>query len=258
MFRQRLIIAVAAASLGCAAGPATARGQAVIADLAIPSGGIERAAFLAAPHARATVILLAGGEGIVRIDDSGNSSNANFLIRTRARWQQYGINAVILDSPDGRSLLGERSKPAYLAALAAAIDFARGRSAAPVWLVGTSQGSTAAVNGAAHLGPRLAGAVLSSSVTRASRFGETAFDAEPGAIRVPVLIIGNVHDTCIATPPGDAQNLLAAIALSPRKEAIMFDSSAIQSAPCDALSPHGYLGIEGAVIQRIVQWVSSP
>jgi hypothetical protein len=92
--------------------------QAVVADLPVPSGGTERAAFLAAPQARATVVLLAGGEGIVPIDNAGNSGNQNFLIRTRTMWQRYAINAVILASPNGSSLLGQRAQPAYAAALA--------------------------------------------------------------------------------------------------------------------------------------------
>jgi hypothetical protein len=46
------------------------------------------------------------------------------------------------------------------------VDFARRRANAPVWLVGTSQGSTAAANGPAHLGSKVAGMVLTPSVTR--------------------------------------------------------------------------------------------
>lgn len=231
--------------------------QAIVADLPLPSGGTERAAFLAAPLGRATVILLAGGEGIVRIDDAGNTGNANFLIRTRAMWPSYGINVVILASPDGRSLTGQRAQPAYAAALAVAVDFARSRANVPVWLVGTSMGSIAAANGAARLGGKIAGVVLTSSVTRPNRSGETTFSAALNAIAVPALVVGNNRDTCGSSPPGDAQNLLAAMTASPRKEVIMFDSSASQSDPCEALAPHGYLGIEGAVIQRIAAWINA-
>jgi hypothetical protein len=57
-----------------------AAAQTVVADLPIPSDGTERAAFLPAAQPRATVILLAGGEGIVQIDGAGNTRNNNFLI----------------------------------------------------------------------------------------------------------------------------------------------------------------------------------
>jgi pimeloyl-ACP methyl ester carboxylesterase len=148
-----------------------AAAQAVVADLPVPSGGTERAAFLAAPQARATVVLLAGGEGIVPIDNAGNSGNQNFLIRTRTMWQQYGINAVILASPNGSSLMGQRAQPAYPAALAVTVDFARSRANVPVWLVGTSNGTIAAVNGGTRLGGKVAGIILTSSVTQPGRAG---------------------------------------------------------------------------------------
>ncbi len=234
-----------------------AQAQAVVGDLPTPLG-TERAAFSAAPGARATVVLLAGGEGIVQIDPAGNTGNQNFLIRTRSMWASYGINAVILGSPNDQSLMGQRAGGGYTAALGAAVDFARARGNAPVWLVGTSMGSIAAVNGAAHLGPKVAGVVLTSSVTRiARRAGEAVSSAGPGAIAVPALVVANSGDSCRFSSPGDAPALLASMPASPRKELILVDSTAIQSDPCDALSPHGYLGIEASVIQRIAAWINA-
>lgn len=65
---------------------AAAQAQAVVADLPTPLGA-ERAAFLPARGARATVVvLLAGGSGIVAIGPGGETANQNFLIRTRAMW----------------------------------------------------------------------------------------------------------------------------------------------------------------------------
>jgi hypothetical protein len=90
-----------------------------------------------------------------------------------------------------------------------------------------------------------------------SRSDETAFSAGANAIAVPTLVVANSSDSCTASPPSDAQALLAAMASSPRKEVVLFDSSAIQSRPCEALSPHGYLGIEASVIGRIAAWINA-
>jgi hypothetical protein len=134
-----------------------------------------------------------------------------------------------------------------------------GRSHAnlPVWLIATSQGSTAAVNGAAHLGSRVSGAVLASSVTRPGHAGETLFDAEPGAITVPVLVVVNQYDSCGVSPPADAPNILAALTRTPRKELAIVASNQIarRADRCEGMSPHGYLGIEGMVVQRISDWI---
>ena len=103
----------------------------------------------------------------------------------------------------------------------------------------------------------MSGVVLASSVTRPGRAGETLFDAGPGAIAVPVLVVSNQNDACAVSPPGDAPNVLAALTRSPHKELVMVTSSQItrRSDPCEGMSPHGYLGIESAVVQRISDWI---
>jgi hypothetical protein len=224
-------------------------------DIPLPSGGSERVLFAAAAAPRAILIMFPGGAGTVEISAGGTTTNRNFLVRTLPLWIAQGFAVEIVGSPNGAPLLGERHTPAYLAAIDRAIDFARSRGNAPVWLVGTSQGSTAAANGAAHLGSKIAGVVLSSSVTRPNRSGETVFDSEPGLIAVPALIVANQGDSCRVTPPTDAPSLAASLVRSPRKEVIIVASDQIQSDPCEAMSPHGYLGIEPAVVQRIGDWI---
>src|SRR5262249_170313 len=154
------------------------------------------------------------------------------------------------------SLFGKRHTAAYAATVARAIDAARSRANVPVWLIGTSMGSIAAANGAAHLPGRVAGVVLSSSVAGANRApGETVFASGLGALALPALVVANRGDTCAIASPGFAPQILAALARSPHKEIVYFDSRQSQSDPCDAMSPHGYLGIEGDVVQRISAWI---
>jgi hypothetical protein len=225
------------------------------ADIPLGAGGSERVLFAGPVNPRATLIMFPGGPRIVDISATGTTTNRNFLVRTLPLWVAQGFTVEILGSPNGASLLGQRHTSGYAAAIDRAIDFARSRANAPVWLVGTSHGSTAAANGAAHLGNKIAGVLLSSSVTRQGRAGETVFDSEPGLIAVPALIVANQGDTCMLTPPGDAQSLAAALTRSPRKEIIIVASDQIQSDPCEAMSPHGFLGIETAVVQRIGDWI---
>ena len=224
-------------------------------DIPLPSGGSERVLFAAPAAPHAILIMFPGATGIVEIAPGGTTTNRNFLVRTLPLWVAQGFAVEVLGSPNGASLLGQRHTPGYLVAIDRAVDFARSRANAPIWLVGTSQGSTAAANGAAHLGGKIAGLVLTSSVTRPNRSGETVFDSEPGLIPQPALIVANQGDTCRATPPGDAPSVAAALARSPRKEVVFVASDQIQSDPCEALSPHGFLGIEPAVVHRISDWI---
>ena len=236
---------------------AAAQGQTIAADVPLAGDGAERVLFSGPPNPRAVLIMLPGGEGIVDIGNAGAAGRGtnNFLVRTLPLWTAQGYAVEILGSPNGQSLLGQRHTPAYAAAIDRAVDFARSRANAPVWLVGTSQGSTAAANGAASLGGKVAGVVLTSSVTRQNRSGETVFNTNLAAIAVPTLVVANQGDACAATPPEDANAIANAVGRAPRKEVILVQSSEIRSAPCEAMSPHGYLGIEQMVVQRIGNWI---
>ena len=246
-----------AAALFLVALVAPASAQNVVTDVPVAGGGSERVLFAGPAKPLAILVMLAGGDGIVEISDAGTITRlgSNFLLRTRALWLGQGFAVAILGPPNGASLLGQRHTPAYADAIGRAVDFTRIRANAPVWLIGTSQGSTAAVNGAAHLAGKVAGVVLTSSVTRQNNSGETVFDSEPGAITVPALIVANPGDTCPSTPAADANSIAAALVRSPRKEVVYVQSDQIRSPPCEAMSPHGYLGTEPIVVQRISDWI---
>ena len=235
--------------------PAAAQNSVI--DIPLPAG-VQRALLAGPADPPATLIMFAGGSGIVDIADDGaiRSLAANFLIRTQALWLAQGFAVMILGSPNRASLLGQRHTPGYAAAIHRAVELAGTRARAPIWLVGTSQGSTAAANGAAQVGG-VAGVVLTSSVTRAGQAGETVFDSDPGRIAVPGLVVANRGDTCPTTPPEDAPVLAGHLSRSPRVETMLFSSSRTQSAPCEAMSPHGFLGIEGEVVQRIAAWIKA-
>jgi hypothetical protein len=59
--------------------------------------------------------------------------------------------------------------------------------------------------------------------------------------------------------PRICRGVLAAVTRSPCKELVMVTSSQIakRSDPCEGMSPHGYLGIEGLVVQRISEWIGA-
>jgi pimeloyl-ACP methyl ester carboxylesterase len=206
---------------------------------------------------RAIAFVFAGGDGTVAFNAAGQISHlgGNFLLRTQSLWLAQGLGYATLGSTS--SLMGQRHTPAYAQTIGRAIDALRARANAPVWLIGTSQGAIAAANGAAHLPGRVQGVVLTSSVAGRSSSGETVFDSDLGAIAVPALIVANRGDTCPSAGPGFAPQILAALARSPRKDIIYVESHQLQSDPCEAMSPHGYLGIEGDVMQRIAGWINS-
>jgi len=225
--------------------------QAIVQDV-----GGSQVLFAGPANPRAIVLVFAGGPGIVGFNSANQITQGanNFLLRTQPLWLAQGFAFATIGSPS--SLLGQRHTAAYADTIARAIDFTRTRANVPVWLVGTSMGSIAAANGAAHLPGRVAGVVLTSSVAAPNRSsGETVFDSDLGAIGVPALVVANRYDTCPSAGPGFAPQILAALSRSPRKDIIYVESHELGSDPCEALSPHGYLGIEADVVQRISDWI---
>jgi pimeloyl-ACP methyl ester carboxylesterase len=256
---SRLVFAVAAAMLlVTSASPVTAETD--VTDLPLEDFGIQRVLYAAPSNPRAALIMLLGGNGMVVFGNDGSirRMGGSFLLRTLPLWQAQGFAVTVLSPPNGMSLLGYHHTPAYAATIGQAIDFVRGRAKIPVWLVGTSQGSTAAVGGAARLGGKVAGIVVASSITGRSGSGETLFDSEPGLVAVPALIVANTGDTCPASPPGDAPKIADALTHAPRKEVVYMQSTAIEGQPpCDAMSPHSYFGIEAAAVERIAAWIGA-
>nr|WP_206364850.1 hypothetical protein [Sphingomonas populi] len=135
----------------------------------------------------------------------------------------------------------------------------RAKLAGPVFLPGTSQGSIAAMNGAAHApAGSIAGVVLTESVSVMGGSGETVFDASPERVRVPALIVANRDDRCDVAPPGAAPKIAAAMTASRDVRVLMVAGGVTRSAKdCGSLTPHGYYGIEDVVVGKISGWMEA-
>jgi pimeloyl-ACP methyl ester carboxylesterase len=231
--------------------------------LSVPVGGheLQRILYIAPAHARRAIVMMPGGPGDVGLERSADMRhNENFVIRSRSLWVARGYVVIIPDALDHEDMRGRRSSPEYAAVVDALVDFAHTRvTDGPVFLLGTSQGSIAAMNGAAHARPgQLAGLVLTESVSRLGESRETVFDADPAGVRVPALVVANHDDACNVAPPTDA----AKIASSMRNSSgvrVLYVSGGISRSrnACQALTPHGYYGIEQQVVAQIVDWMQS-
>lgn len=233
-------------------------GRERVVDLPLKDGDHQRVLYLSTEHPWATVVMLPGGAGNVGIERDGEVRHPdNFVVRSRALWTDKGVAVVIPDTIDRANLRGERSSPRYAELVDGLIAFASARSQAPVFLLGTSQGSIAAMNGAGHAKPgTLAGVVLTESVSRMGGSHETVFEAHPEAVHVPALIVANRDDRCPVAPPGDAQRIAAAMTASSAVEVLMVAGGVVATKrPCGSLSPHGYYGIESEVVNDIVRWM---
>ncbi len=235
-----------------------------VVDPGAADGGTGRMLYLSPAHPRATLVMLPGGIGRIGIRPDGSLAHGdNFVVRTRLSWTTRGYAVLIPDAAGGVDLRGSRSTPSYGAVVERMVRYARRLAPVPVVLLGTSQGTIAATNGAASSAPDagptgLAALVLTETVSRGGRLSaETVFDAHPNAVRVPTLIVANEDDACDVAPPQAAGRIAAAFTAAPRVDVAKVSGGGRSDRPCGSRSPHGYDGIENRVIDLIDTWLTA-
>lgn len=223
-----------------------------------PSGG----------RAAAYALLFAGGDGKILLDAQGRPQGlrGNFLLRARHYLRERGIGVVLVDAPtdyqgeDG--LWRYRLHVMYAGDIGQVVNAVRKRYGRPVWLVGTSAGTLSVAVATAHLryDNRPDGVVYTSSFTQPTRRHRVSvFNMHLAAYAGPALVVAHQADACIATPPADAPRLLAALAAAkPRKLVMIAGGSPPKSGPCEARSPHGFLGVEDRAMGAIADFILHP
>ena len=107
----------------------------------------------ATPPATASVILLAGGNGWLKLDTSSGQVTAlqgNFLIRSAYRFMNVGLNVAMLDFKGSQN--GKRLSAGHAQYVAKAVAVVRKNwpKQKQVWLAGTSNGTISAFSLAAR------------------------------------------------------------------------------------------------------------
>ncbi|PKU23739.1 alpha/beta hydrolase [Telmatospirillum siberiense] len=220
---------------------------------------------------KAAVLLFAGAAGYLGLDSADGrprlANGNNFLVRSRHLFAQAGLIVATLDAPsdeEGGMDAAFRLSPEHAEDVAAVVAYLKKQAPVPVWLVGTSQGTLSATRTGARLGHEVDGVVLTSSISRpGGRQSYHGAVAPQGVLTlgledlsVPVLVVAHGQDACAVTPPDDAPRLLERLEHSPRKALrILQGGDPPRSGPCDALSAHGYLGIEPEAVQVITDFI---
>jgi len=206
---------------------------------------------------KAVAILFAGGDGNLRLTDRGATNlRGNFLVRSVDLLRDDEVAAAIVDAPsdllqtgmgDGFRTGGDHVKD--IGAVVA--DLRKRLPGARVFLVGTSKGTLSAAYGARALGDRIDGVVLTSTVFTATRMGMGLAGFDFRDIKAPLLFVHHVNDGCEVCCAyretrwirGDFPVISVEGGDAPR------------SGPCDGLSAHGYIGLEGRVVEAIKGWM---
>ena len=241
-----------------------AAAQPRVRDVESRPGITQRFLLIVPERPVATVVLFAGGHGALAIDDDGRFGwgAGNFLVRSRQLFADRGLAVAVIDAPSdlvrARDGLGRsRVTPEHAQDVAAVIAALRKDPGVPVWLVGTSRGTTSAANAASRLAPGGPdGIVLTATIASNSDWGSLGRMALD-AIRVPVLFVHHEDDQCRVTRLGDTQRLVAALKAAgvPAELVTVNGGGPAMGNPCEARHYHGFIGIEPQVVGAIADWI---
>jgi hypothetical protein len=210
----------------------------------------------------ATVVLYSGaGGGYGKVGEDGWPNNMNFLIRSARLFAAHPFNVILVgrasDVPslDGLTRIGDDHHLDNQAIFRAI----KAKSAAPIWLVGTSMGTISATAAAIRdSGSNIAGIVLTSSVT-AYRVKGAVPTQDLAKIKVPVLVLHHERDACKTCTPYEAKDIAGGLKNSPIKKTVLVSGgNGASGDACEALHHHGFIGMEKEAIDLIARWVMNP
>lgn len=212
------------------------------------------------PQAKATLVLLPGGDaGSGKIVD-GQPSSKNFLARSRELFfaEQFNVIVVFRASDLPHLDYDYRISAAHVQEIAAVVHHAKQLSDAPVWLVGTSRGTVSGTAATIALPEGVVqGLVLTSSVT--SKKPGAIASQDIGKIKVPTLVVHHKYDVCKVCVPQEAARITEGLKSAPIKKFLMVEGgSAPVGDPCEAQHWHGFINYEKDTVQQISHWIKSP
>lgn len=238
-----------------------------VVDVPTRPGAAVRALVVRPDIPSGSVILLAGGHGNLDLGRDGRIGwgARNQVVRTRHEYAARGLVAIVpdvaTDFKAGSGTAAEyRWSESHARDLAVLTAYAA-ELAKPVYVVGTSRAalSVAALASRAELQPQPDAVVITSGMLMDTGGAQPSVQrnvANLERMRGPMLLVFHKDDRCPFTPPASAE-AFRALARGARTFDIKLLSggAAAQSDPCEALSAHGFIGLDREVVDTVVTWL---
>lgn len=211
--------------------------------------------------ATATVLLFPGGAGGFGAIDNGRPVGGNFLVRSTDHFVRNKFNVAIIGRPsDSKDLdYADRISDWHLIDIQKVLEYVHSKSAAPLWLIGTSRGTVSVTHTVTQLKDlAIAGIVLSSSIVSIDKPGAVP-KQNLASIKLPTLVIHHRKDSCRVCLAHEVPAILKGLSNAPIKKLLMVDGGANPSGDaCGAQHWHGYVGMEAQAVDMIADWIRQP
>lgn len=255
--RRHVVLACATALLFLAS---QAGADEKVFDLPTARGTTQRVLIDVPASPIGSVVLLAGGTGDLKIDDSGKVRGLynNQLVRSRALYVAAGyavaLPDIAADLKGGDNYRGNASHGRDIALLIAHMRAIKG----PVALIGTSRGALSAANVMLKQSDALPDALVITSGVLLGASSSAEAQGDPARIKVPVLLVGHSGDTCRVTPPSGIPAYAARLTGSRKVDTLLLSGGAPASGEvCEAQGPHGFFGMDQQVVDAVVAWLKA-
>jgi len=222
---------------------------------------------------KGAVILFAGGNGRIDIQSDGTIRflQQNFLVRARALFARAGYATLVPDlakdmkQGDADVVANYRGSQDYAEDVDQMVRYMRSRGVHKVWTIGTSRGTLSVANYVARTwSPRERtspdGQIYTSGFWKLSDTGFTIWNLanhDARKLRLPTLLAVHEQDACPDTNPADLDAFNTWLSGGGATVSVMTFTGGKrpQSGPCDALSQHGFYGLDDEVVKRMTGWI---
>ena len=200
---------------------------------------------------RAVVLLFPGGGGQAGIFDNGSAKSKHTFIRSLDLWAQYGIDAILVDSPYnlGHTKSNLRGRQDHLNRVDEVVRFYKAKLNLPIWIFGHSMGSSTATYYANEFdssGKKITGIIIAGTIS-------TAYLNQD--VEIPVLGIHHQQDDCRVTPVLATSSIINGRSPKFTSKLEIIDGGISEGGVCDSFAYHGFNQTEPEFIKRAAQFI---
>jgi hypothetical protein len=203
-------------------------------------------------NARALVMLFPGGGGMLRLKDDGSTKNRHTFVRSVDQWNQYQINAVLVDTPYdlGDLKRGDRRDGVdHLTRVGEVVEFYKRKFNLPIWIFGHSMGTSTATYFVNQIKTdSLAGIIIAGTV-------RTAFVSDN--VKLPILAIHHLNDQCAGTPLTASESIISSRPKNTIFRLELIEGGVSDGNVCDSFGYHGFNQTEPELVKRAAQFILS-
>ena len=225
--------------------------NAQVFDVPYKDDAPTRTLLIPVKSAKAAVLLFPGGGGVLRLQDDGSTTNFHTFVRSKDLWAQYGIDAVLVDTPYdlGAGMRNLRSIRDHQQRIFNVVNYYRDKLNLPVWVFGHSMGTvsvTEFVNGGKDKERLIAGVIV------AGTYRSATIDSD---VALPVMAIHHVDDGCASTPLATSERIIEGRSSKTVSEFVRIDGGVSEGDVCGSKAYHGFNQRESEFIKSAAQFI---